>query len=101
MNCTTRKGVILADICNEYLLIASKEASHYCPKIIQLNDCAADLWKLFEREYSLEEMISYFEENYEFDRSTDIQEMISGFEKEMIDCGNFIETGNENEEKKA
>lgn len=36
-----RPGVVLSEVCGEYLLLATMEASRYCPYVYQINETAA------------------------------------------------------------
>lgn len=40
-----RTGISLVEICDEYMLIAGKNARKYCPKAAQINETAAFIWK--------------------------------------------------------
>lgn len=44
-----RPGIVLAEICGEYLLVATGEARSACPYVTQINPAAAEHWKLCER----------------------------------------------------
>ena len=44
----TRPGVVLTNICGEYMLLAAKAAREYCPYMTQLNESSAFLWRLLE-----------------------------------------------------
>lgn len=89
MNFNMRNGVVLVNICEEYLLVASKEARGFCPKVIQINETAADIWKQMQAGKSEAEIIQYFKDTYE-SNDIDLHEMVSSFSKEMIKLGYLI-----------
>ncbi len=44
-----RPGVVLTEVCGEYLLIATKEAKAFCPFVTQINEQAAAFWRILEK----------------------------------------------------
>ena len=40
-----RPGVVLAEVCGEYMLLATLDASRHCPYVYQLNETAAAFWR--------------------------------------------------------
>ena len=48
-----RPGVVLLEVCGEYLLIATGEARGHCPDITQLNTAGALYWQAITEEESL------------------------------------------------
>lgn len=65
MKYKTRPGVILIQICGEYLLISGAEARKYCPYSAQINETSAFLWKLLEQGASEKDMIQAIKEEYD------------------------------------
>ena len=57
-----RPGVVLLTIDGEHLLVATKEAREHCPYVTQINDAAADCWRLMEKSPnpSLPDLIKHF-----------------------------------------
>ena len=53
-----RPGVVLTEVCGEFLLLATMDAARYCPHVYQVNETAAFFWKLLERGCTEEEMIA-------------------------------------------
>lgn len=45
-----RPGVVLAEVCGEYLLLATLDAARHCPYVYQVNETAACFWRLLERQ---------------------------------------------------
>ena len=46
MDYQIRPGVVLTEACGEYLLLATLDASKYCPYVYQINETAAFFWRL-------------------------------------------------------
>ena len=53
-----RPGVVLEEVCGEYLLLATMDAAEHCPYVYQINETAAFFWRLAERQLSQEEMVA-------------------------------------------
>ena len=41
-----RPGLVMEEVCGQYLLVATLGAREFCPYLTQLNDSSAFLWKL-------------------------------------------------------
>ena len=53
-----RPGVVLAEVCGEYLLLATLDAARHCPYVYQVNETAACFWRLLERQLPEDEMLA-------------------------------------------
>ena len=51
-----RPGVVLAEVCGEYLLLATLDAARHCPYVYQVNETAACFWRLLERQLPAEDV---------------------------------------------
>lgn len=60
-----RAGVVLKKVAGEYLLLATMEASQYCPYVYQVNETAAFFWYLLERQLVEDEMVTEIAAEYE------------------------------------
>lgn len=45
-----RPGVVLLEVCDEYLLVATRDARDTCPYLTQISEETAVLWRLLEQE---------------------------------------------------
>ena len=61
----TRRGVVLTEICGEYVLIAAKALLDRCPYLTQINESSAFLWKRMMNGATLEELVIAVEDEYE------------------------------------
>ena len=43
-------GVVLTEVCGEYLLVATKKAQGTCPYVTRINRQAAEYWRIVEQE---------------------------------------------------
>lgn len=69
MKYKVRPGITLVTICDEYMLVAGKDAREYCPKAAQINETAALIWKQIELEKSEKEIVEAIGEEYETDNA--------------------------------
>lgn len=66
-----RPGIVLATICGEDLLIATKQASVYCQKARHINETGADIIRLLlQSPRSLEEILHGLSEIYDIPEGT-------------------------------
>ena len=60
-----RPGVVLAEVCGEYLLLATLDAARHCPYVYQINETAAFFWQLLERQLPEEEVAAAVAAEYD------------------------------------
>lgn len=60
-----RPGVVLSEVCGEYLLLATMEASRYCPYVYQINETAAFFCHLLKKPLTVDEIVTIAVEEYE------------------------------------
>jgi len=58
MDYQIRPGVVLTEACGEYLLLATLDASKYCPYVYQINETAAFFWRLLEKHLPEDEIVT-------------------------------------------
>ena len=79
-----RDGVVLEKVCGENILIATFKARKYCPKVTQINDAAADLWRWFSRRLDIDSIIKKIVLNYDISENEarkSLLEFVSEMEK--------------------
>lgn len=96
-----RKGVILSEICGEYVLVAAKELLDICPYVSQINESSAFLWKQLERGKNLSQIVQAVENEYETGDDIDIQSAVESFIQQMLEMNYLIitESGKEDEKE--
>ncbi len=60
-----RKGIILRNICDTWLLIAVGEASEYCMYVREINDTMAWYWQELEQNKTVDEIVKDTLETFE------------------------------------
>lgn len=60
-----RPGVVLAEVCGEYLLLATLDAARHCPYVYQVNETAAFFWRLLERQLPEEDVAAAVAAEYD------------------------------------
>ena len=87
----TRPGVVLTEICGEYLLVAALSIHDSVPYVTQLNESSAFLWKKLEGgadEQTLEQSVL---EEYEIEDRAAARAAIRDFIDQMLSAGYLIE----------
>lgn len=59
-----RPGVVLLSVCDEHLLVATREARDAVPYVQQINGAAAYYWKLLEEKKDVKTIIDMAVEHY-------------------------------------
>ncbi len=80
MNYRVREGIILRNICDEWLLIAVGVASQHCMYVRQVNETLAFYWTLIEKGKSKKEIVQAAMDNFEVSEEQaeqDIENLIS------------------------
>ncbi len=65
MDFRIRDGIVLKNICGEWLLIAVGEASKHCMYVRRVNDTLAFFWQQIESGKTLEQIIAVAAEEYD------------------------------------
>ena len=60
-----RPGVVLEEVCGEYLLLATMDAASHCPYVYQINETAAFFWRLLERQLPEEDVAAAVAAEYD------------------------------------
>ena len=83
----TLPGVVLGEICDSYILAASKEAREHCPYITQINETSAFLWRQMEKGASFEALLNAVTEEYEVEDEKEAETSIQAFLDQMSGMG--------------
>lgn len=81
----TRPGIVLSEICGEYLLVSAREAREHCPYILQINETSAFLWKQMKDGADISKLIEAVSEEYEVERPDEAKAAIEAFLKQMVE----------------
>ena len=87
----TRRGVVLTEICGEYVLIAAKALLDRCPYLTQINESSAFLWKRMMNGATLEELVIAVEDEYEILDVDETKTAIDNIIKTMMEM-NYLES---------
>ena len=93
----TRPGIILAEVCGQYLLVAAKEARQFCPYTTQINETSAFLWNQMREWTTFTDLMESVSEEYEIDDSEEAAESVLSILKEMVKLG-YLMTEEERDE---
>ena len=86
-------GVALATVCDENLLVATRQASEKVPAIKELNETGAFVWRMLEQGDSLAEMTAKTAAEYEISPE-EARDGILDFIKVLQSAGYVIEQNN-------
>ena len=82
-----RPGVVLAEICGEYLLVSTKEARETCPYVIQINETSSFLWKSLGEWMDLHGLMKCVTDEYEVDNPDQAMKAVESFVSQMEEMG--------------
>lgn len=80
-----RTGIVLTEVCGEYLLLATMDASQHCPYAYQINETAAFFWRLLEKQLDEEEILDEITAEYETGREEvrrDLRQFIEALQEQ-------------------
>lgn len=64
-----RPGVVLASVCGEHMLVATRQARGLCPYVKQMNPTGAFYWSLLEQGEELDSLVRTASERYGVEES--------------------------------
>ena len=79
----TRPGVVLTEICGEYVLVAAKELLDTCPYVTQLNDSSAFLWEKLTAGADADGLFEAVQAEFDIDDPAVIRQAIEDFIRQM------------------
>lgn len=68
MRYTIRPGVVLASVCGEAILVATRPARGKCPYVNRLNATGAYFWSLLEQGMELDQIVEDAARHYDIGR---------------------------------
>lgn len=81
----TRQGIVLTEICGEYVLVTARALLGICPYLMQLNESSAFLWKQMLYGVTIEELVRKVKEEYETTDSDNAELAVEDFVRQMLD----------------
>lgn len=81
-----RPGVVLLSVCDEHLLVATREARDAVPYVQQINGPAAYYWKLLESNTELKDMVDLAAAHFDMPKIKALI-AVNGFLKKLADAG--------------
>ena len=93
MTYKTREGVILEKICGEYRLIATLDATKFCPVASALNEDSAMVWTMMQDGLDTEEMVHRIVEKYSDLSNEEAGSILETFIRTLMDQGYVLEEG--------
>lgn len=96
----TRPGVVLTEICGEYILVAASEAQKLCPYVTELNETSAFLWRQLTSGADLDHLMTALDAEYELDDPAAARTAVEGFIRQMLEMHYLLplEQGGNHEE---
>lgn len=84
-----RPGVILVSVCDEHLLVATRDAREAVPYVQQINGAAAYYWKLLEEKADVKTIIDKASEHYNMPKIKALV-AVNNFINKLKDLGYII-----------
>ena len=91
-----RNGIILTQVCGEYLLVAARALRELCPYVTVVNETSAFLWERLENGATAEELAQAVADEYEVDDPAAVRGVIDDFLRQMQEL-NYVLTEEQEE----
>ena len=86
-----RDGIVLKNVCGEWLLIAVGKAAEHCLYVRHINDSMAWYWQLIEQGMETDQIVNKALENFEASEDT-IRKDVNSLMDQLNEMGYLIET---------
>ena len=86
-------GIVLTNICGEYLLVAAKSLRGSVPYLSQLNESSAFLWRRLENGSDEDELIKALLNEYEIEDPASARSAVQRFVEQMLQAGYLRKEG--------
>lgn len=96
----TRPGVVLTEICGEYVLVSASSIRELCPYVTQLNETSAFLWRRLVPGADLDDLMAALGDEYELDDPLTARQAVESFLQQMLELNYLLpeEQGGTHEE---
>lgn len=84
-----KPGVVLISVCDEHILVATREARKTVPYVRQINSAGGFYWNLLEKGEQPESIIKAAQERYHIS-ARQASGMVLGFIKKLYSAGYII-----------
>ena len=74
-----RPGIVLAKICDVYLLVADREAMKECRYVRQINEIGASIWNQLKEGKSQKEICTFIRKEYDVPADCNLKEDVNKF----------------------
>ena len=91
-----RSGLVLTQVCGEYLLVAARALRELCPYVTVVNETSAFLWERLEKGATAEELALAVAGEYEVDDPAAVRGVIDDFLRQMQEL-NYVLTEEQEE----
>ena len=85
-----QQGVVLTQVCGEYLLVATREAFGKCPYVNRIGEFESTYWKLMSEKKSPGEIMHLFMEKYDLDMNSAVH-ILSYATDKFTKAGYFVQ----------
>jgi hypothetical protein len=86
----TRPGVVLTEICGEYVLVSAKMNLGVCPYVTTVNETSAFLWNRLIEGADFASLMQAVREEYEIDDVSAAEDAVRAFLSQMIELNYII-----------
>jgi hypothetical protein len=86
----TRPGVVLTEICGEYVLVSAKMNLGVCPYVTTVNETSAFLWNRLIEGADFDSLMQAVREEYEIDDVSAAEDAVRAFLSQMIELNYII-----------
>ena len=90
MKYRTRNGVVLTEVCDQFLLVSAEKNWDFCPYVIQINETSAFLWRKLELGADLETLVLAVAEEYKVEDFNAAREAIESFIRQMSEMNYLL-----------
>ena len=84
-----RPGIVLTEICGEYLLVAPQNLRYTCPYLKQINETGAFIWKNLMSGCSIEQLTNMLFDTYDLPDKETAKKEIDRYVK-LLDENNYL-----------
>lgn len=100
MKYKTRPGVVLTDVCGEFVLVSAKKNRELCPYVTTVNETSAFLWNRLIDGADLSELMDAVRDEYEIDDAAAAEQAVRAFLQQMHELNYLVTADQGGEDEK-